>query len=423
MTNITNGYYSNNSQNSNKMEDIIVNDETISTILSRFPKPQWPRLIRALVLYGIETFKKNTSFPSMSLAEIEGIAAPSTRQDRSLQIFMKEIESIKNSLHKLDKKIETSITSKGLSISSNNTIQSIQQQRSIYPSWWGPPDSNRLATSTFSRTNEKASFEEMRKQESERYKHEMEVTAVAVENARNNALAAKRNPIKMVFEKQEFSGPQVHLRPNPVIIEKKREMRGTIREPPLVNDAIPELRQSQSQFYASRGKENDSFRGNSEDERMVDEGGIRKRAESMVKFADNCMASEIINHFSRDASESHPEGSQSQLVEESENSDNAEQSENLYPEQDRREYYIYRNAPIRQTVPRGEGRNVYDVANSRAYTYVNGSGEIYRREDDPYDASGRSPSSGYDESRREEEDRNKREFTLGDNCYVYDPTN
>ena len=423
------------------MEAIINNDETIAGALSKFPKAQWPRLVRAFTCYGIEVLKRTYSLPELTLGDIEKIARSNNaeaQQDSSLQMFMKEIESIKESLHTLDKKIEGTIKPKKHKKESkpepkvpHQLPEQPQKTTSIYPSWWGPPDSTRISEAMY-HTKQNPILEGSRKLEAdEQYRHELEVTAVAAENARMNSVMARRNPVKMVFEKQEFRGAQIHHKPHPVIIEKRR--KGQIKGAPYAEgeDAIPELRQSQSKFFTSTGyKENDAMRGNEEtsNRAVATEEKQKKRAESMVEFADNCMSSEIINHFSRDMIESHAEPSQSRRTEENEAPVNPEPTSNErddeYHDQSLGPHDVQPDNPQPEEaeagVSRGDERDIDEQAHSHSYTYVSGAGEVHRKREEGDDQAAEFlPShSGAYESRAEE---NRKEFTLGDNGYVYDP--
>ena len=233
------------------MESLLLKDETIRGTLKNYQKFQWPRLVRVFTLYGIRALEEDPDFPHMSLEQLEENIAPT--QDESIELFMREIRSIKDSLKQLDRKIENKITSKTVvpdqsQIHHNkkekaSTVVHKENTNKIYPSWWGPPDSNRFTK------REKRNKEN--KDES-RYQHEMEVTALAIDNARKNALVAERKPIKMSFKKDEFSRAKRHIEPTPHIFEKPRRSSNKPVEVYERGDPLADLRKSQSQFYASQ---------------------------------------------------------------------------------------------------------------------------------------------------------------------------
>ena len=226
------------------MYSLLLNDEVIMGTLERYPHSQWPRLIRVFTLYGIKALTNVPNFNRMNLESLENLVLPP--QNESMNVFMKEIQSIKKSLRQLDYKIDAKIGSKTMP-PAPITIDPVRinHANTIYPIWWGHPDSSRFPKRIYKKGKENLE-DEMK------YQHEMEVTAVAIDNARKNALIAGRNPIKMIFEKEEFSRPQKHSKPNPIIIEKNRK---TYTNPPEVHqsdsDPLVDLRKSQSQFYRS----------------------------------------------------------------------------------------------------------------------------------------------------------------------------
>ncbi len=250
------------------MEEL-VNHEVVSRALAIFPKTQWTRLIRAFLVYGTEALQRNNKLEEMTVDDIEQIVYgpnPSHKRQSSLDLFMREIETIKNEITKLDRKIEGTLPRPPLAeqlpptqqvraaTARSGSLCKLQQQQltqppaNIYPTWWGPPDSNRHDATVMRKENTvgRGGFQP----NEDRYKHELEISAVAAENARNNVRVAQRNPVKMVFEKTEFSGHQLYAKPNPVIIEKRREANtmpaGGMARQSRQNapaDAIPELRQ------------------------------------------------------------------------------------------------------------------------------------------------------------------------------------
>jgi hypothetical protein len=198
-------------------------------------------------LYGIRALEEDPDFPHMSLEQLEKSIAPA--QDESIELFMREIRSIKDSLKQLDRKIENTITSKTLILDQPNNdyrkasmVMCEENKSKIYPSWWGPPDSSRFP---------KKERRNKENKDENRYQHEMEVTALAIDNARKNALVAERKPITMVFEKDEFSKAKRHVEPTPHIFEKPRKSANKPVEINERGDPLVDLRKSQSQFYAS----------------------------------------------------------------------------------------------------------------------------------------------------------------------------
>lgn len=90
------------------VEELLMNDDAISQVLNRFPKVQWPHLIHLFTLYGIKMLSQSTNFGSMSVNELERLVTSSP-----IEFFIKQVEDIRRTLHKLDKRmIDTSLPPK-----------------------------------------------------------------------------------------------------------------------------------------------------------------------------------------------------------------------------------------------------------------------------------------------------------------------
>jgi len=83
------------------VEELLMNDEVISHVLNRYPKTQWPHLIRVFTLYGIKMFNQCSNFATMSLDDLKRMTATCS----PMEYFIKEVEDIKRTLHKLDKRM------------------------------------------------------------------------------------------------------------------------------------------------------------------------------------------------------------------------------------------------------------------------------------------------------------------------------
>ena len=89
------------------MEAIFTNP-VISSILSNYPKPYWTRAVVAFTIYGINTLKTHHDLSYLTINDIESfcqVSAPKEHRIGGMNVFMKELHTIKNKISNLDKRI------------------------------------------------------------------------------------------------------------------------------------------------------------------------------------------------------------------------------------------------------------------------------------------------------------------------------
>ena len=133
----------------------------------------------------------------------------------AFELLASEIKEIKTKLVSLDDKVSKKFEGKH---KKTNKTEKKPLNEKIYPSWWAH---NASIQQSDTKTGQKWEDNEWRR------KHELDCTAVAQECLKQNKIASTRKPVKMLFDKKEFSRPYLYKDPTPKIIAKHSSVLST----------------------------------------------------------------------------------------------------------------------------------------------------------------------------------------------------
>lgn len=197
---------------------------------------------------------------------------PREEPSADFKLLTREIRDIKSKLAGLDNKLSKKLDAPRTKPSTE--IKTIPKQHSynphIYPGWWGSTTTNQDNQSK----KKKWEDTEWRK------KHELDCAATARECLKQNRIASTKRPIKMLFDKKEFSRPYLHRNPNPKIIAKQA---------PEQQESLEERNKRWSNEVGPESSAKDTE--NYEEE-------VSESSPQMQKMVEDCVDSPIIKYFS-----------------------------------------------------------------------------------------------------------------------------
>eukprot|EP01022_Parablepharisma_sp_SALTPOND_P032702 TRINITY_DN85_c0_g1_i1.p1 TRINITY_DN85_c0_g1~~TRINITY_DN85_c0_g1_i1.p1 ORF type:complete len:376 (-),score=31.38 TRINITY_DN85_c0_g1_i1:1376-2503(-) len=298
----------------------LARSEEVQHILSLYSKSEWDRIVKALIAYGARQLLYNYDLRDVTVRQIENIAfgsdeevraslskasyqsrpdyyessnnrpeelkapslvefeAESRKEPEGFELLAKEIQDIKKKLVNLDNKVTGKFVRGGeKEVVQESTKGKRNKKREgyralIYPSWWASSTSTHRSQQV--REDQKWADTEWRK------KHELDCTELARECLKQNRIASTRRPVKMVFDKKEFSGPYIYREPHPKIVAKR--VAGVPFGVPLsggnsVAERNNQIR-SQQEYYDQHSAE----------------------SPSVPKMVEGCADSPIIKYFSNE---------------------------------------------------------------------------------------------------------------------------
>ena len=220
---------------------------------------------------------------------VEFDSSPAKKED-DITLLAKEMADIKKALLNLDNKVSAQL-SEPRSAEKPQRAPSLPEKpvenkkakeelyRHIYPSWW----THSSANNSRKLRQKKGKWED----EEWRKKHELDCTAVAKESIKQNRIASTRRPVKMLFDKKEFSGPYIYRDLHPIIVTKKKEGVAPSMNGFSGSGSAAELAQAAI-------REHDEYEPPRRNESIERAG----HEESVPKLVDSCAGSPIINYFS-----------------------------------------------------------------------------------------------------------------------------
>ena len=334
----------------------ITKKEEVNHILSFYSKSEWDRLVKALILYGAKQLLANYDLQNMTVRQIENIAMGVNAKGKVIKehhksrpeeltagpsmvefedqpkeheyekphghqsefdILAKEIKDIKSKLVHLDDKVNEKF------VSAEKPAESISQHREsthesqkspnktkkqhhhhkkhkesyktqIYPSWWAN-------SSLSNKSQQDAQIGQKWESVEWRKKHELDCTNVARECLKQNIIASTRRPVRMVFDKKEFSGPYVNREPHPTIVAKRVPATSGGNSMVERSNHVPPPPPPQDDYY--------------EQAQPPQQPTIE--SPSVPKMVESCADSPIIKYFSNEYHEKDQEGKEIPSVSES----------------------------------------------------------------------------------------------------------
>jgi len=86
--------------------EVIYKHTTVALILANYPKTHWKNVILALAIYGIQSLKKEDKLSSLTIDQIEEMCNTKQNRTNDLTVCIKELNTIKKELSKLDKRFD-----------------------------------------------------------------------------------------------------------------------------------------------------------------------------------------------------------------------------------------------------------------------------------------------------------------------------
>jgi len=185
------------------------------------------------------------------------------------RLLANEIRDIKSKLVGLDSKLSKKLDTPEVKPKAETKKVTKQQSYNphIYPGWWG----------SISSANQSIQSKQKKWKDTEwSKKYELDCAATARECLKQNRIASTKRPIKMLFDKKEFSRPYLHRNPNPKIIAKK---------PP--EQQAPVAERSNEMGPESSVKDTENY-----------EEEVSDSSPQMQKMVEDCVDSPIIKYFS-----------------------------------------------------------------------------------------------------------------------------
>eukprot|EP00826_Nyctotherus_ovalis_P026139 TRINITY_DN2040_c0_g1_i10.p2 TRINITY_DN2040_c0_g1~~TRINITY_DN2040_c0_g1_i10.p2 ORF type:complete len:259 (-),score=65.88 TRINITY_DN2040_c0_g1_i10:155-931(-) len=195
---------------------------------------------------------------------------PREEPSTDFKLLAREIRDIKSKLVGLDNKITKRLDTPKERPRANADSKTLPKKQShnphIYPGWWGGSSSSQNVPPQQKKWEDAAW----------RKKHELDCAATARECLKQNKIASTKRPIKMLFDKKEFSRPYLHRNPNPKIIAKQAP-----------EQQAPPGERSNDVERESSAKDTENY-----DEELSDS------SPQMQKMVEDCVDSPIIKYFS-----------------------------------------------------------------------------------------------------------------------------
>eukprot|EP00826_Nyctotherus_ovalis_P031913 TRINITY_DN256_c0_g3_i1.p1 TRINITY_DN256_c0_g3~~TRINITY_DN256_c0_g3_i1.p1 ORF type:complete len:317 (+),score=45.51 TRINITY_DN256_c0_g3_i1:117-1067(+) len=94
------------------MEEAIYKHQAIVAALNNYPRDQWPRVIAALTIYGMQALEQRYNVPTLSLEQLEslcGIHSYDSLENAGISTFMRELNTIKDELFRLNQRVDQTV--------------------------------------------------------------------------------------------------------------------------------------------------------------------------------------------------------------------------------------------------------------------------------------------------------------------------
>jgi hypothetical protein len=85
---------------------VIYKHSIVAPILTNYPKTHWKNVILALAIYGIHSLRREGKLSSLTIGQIEDMCSIRQHRTNDLAVCIKELNTIKSELSKLDKRFD-----------------------------------------------------------------------------------------------------------------------------------------------------------------------------------------------------------------------------------------------------------------------------------------------------------------------------
>lgn len=113
--------------------ELIYRHIAVAPVLANYPKSHWKHVVLALAVCGIRSLKENNKLASLSIDQIEDLCSVQSNKnrDKELAVCMKELNTIKKELSKLDKRFDEAHGNKENTVVASNNSKGEAKTQSV----------------------------------------------------------------------------------------------------------------------------------------------------------------------------------------------------------------------------------------------------------------------------------------------------